>query len=209
MIKTVIWSAQLQAGVEVAFTDEQYKDLMVFVQTAQKTGNTFSAEDVDRFMPEEFRGDGENADAFDTVAIVQKFMSDRYFCVRDGHDEFFIQPTEPPKRGPDEARDDQLFLEQVQKGLLAQAQQPAVDPDPLRVVASITSEQTHDPDDVPFYDDGVCRHYGAFPDSPVPNVRVFVVFNREPKSEEEAMAACRELFGEPDNDSEEYDEDED
>jgi len=64
----------------------------------------------------------------------------------------------------------------------------------LIAVAGIWSELVNDPDDVPQYNKGVCRYWGAWPDSPLPDERLFVVFNREPKSEEEAFAAAKEQF---------------
>jgi len=66
----------------------------------------------------------------------------------------------------------------------------------LQVMASICSEDVHDADSVPQYDEGVCRYWGAWPDSPIPNHRLFVVFNREPKSEEEAFDAAKAYCGE-------------
>jgi hypothetical protein len=77
----------------------------------------------------------------------------------------------------------------------------------LTVVASITSRDVVDDDCVPTHDEGVCRYWGAFPDSPIPNVRVFVVFDRTPTSEEEAFAAAKSHFG--DDEGELGDEDED
>lgn len=68
--------------------------------------------------------------------------------------------------------------------------------DQLRIVASITSDQTNDPDDVPMYDEGNCRYWGAWDDSPIPNVRLFVVFNREPATDEEATETAKAHFGE-------------
>lgn len=66
----------------------------------------------------------------------------------------------------------------------------------LRVVAAVTSDDVHDPDTVPMYSEGVCRYWGAFEDSPIPNVRLFVVYNREPLSDEEAFAVAKRNFGE-------------
>ncbi len=63
--------------------------------------------------------------------------------------------------------------------------------DELKVMASVTSDMVHDPDDIPMYDSGNCRYWGAFNDSPIPNVRVFVVFNQEPQSEEEALGVAK------------------
>jgi len=65
----------------------------------------------------------------------------------------------------------------------------------LTVIAALTSEMFYDADDIPMLDKGVFRYWGAFEDSPVPNYRVFVIFNREPVSEEEAEAAARAWFG--------------
>jgi hypothetical protein len=64
--------------------------------------------------------------------------------------------------------------------------------DELFVVASITSDQTHDPDDVPTHDGGNCYYWAACEDSPITDVRVFVVFNREPNSEGEAFKAAKD-----------------
>lgn len=68
-------------------------------------------------------------------------------------------------------------------------------PEPLTVKACITSEDVHDSDSVPMHDEGICRYWGAFPDSPLPDARVFAVFNREPVSAEEAHAAAKEWLG--------------
>ena len=61
----------------------------------------------------------------------------------------------------------------------------------LKIKAVITSDDVHDPDSVPLYNEGVCRYWGAWPDSPIPDVRVFVVFDREPKNDEEAHTAAK------------------
>ncbi len=66
----------------------------------------------------------------------------------------------------------------------------------LKVVAVITSDETNDPDDVPTYDNGNCRSWGAWSDSPLPDTRVFMVFSREPVSEEEAYQVAKAYFGE-------------
>ena len=63
--------------------------------------------------------------------------------------------------------------------------------DELKIVASITSDDVYDADSVPTYDKGVCRYWGAFEDSPIPDVRLFVVFNREPTSEQEAFDTAK------------------
>ena len=68
--------------------------------------------------------------------------------------------------------------------------------DELKIVASLTSEAFYDADDIPMVDGDRCRYWGAFEDSPVPNYRVWVLFNREPKSEEEAETLVRAYFGE-------------
>ena len=72
--------------------------------------------------------------------------------------------------------------------------------DPLTLVASITSDQVHDPDDVPMHEDGNCRFWGAWPESPIPNIRVFAVFNREPVDETEAYATAKEWLNPDDDD---------
>jgi hypothetical protein len=59
--------------------------------------------------------------------------------------------------------------------------------DNLKVMAVITSDDVHDPDLVPTYSGGCCYYWGAFKDSPIPDVRVFVVFNKEPDSDSEAF----------------------
>jgi hypothetical protein len=64
----------------------------------------------------------------------------------------------------------------------------------LEVREALTSEMFYDADDIPMLDTGVFRYWGAFEDSPVPNHRVFVIFNREPVNEEEAEAAARAHF---------------
>jgi len=69
-------------------------------------------------------------------------------------------------------------------------------PIPLRVVESITSDDVMDPDDIPMDDDGDCRYWGAFADSPVPHSRVWVRFNREPNTQEEAEEVARAYYGE-------------
>ena len=66
--------------------------------------------------------------------------------------------------------------------------------DKLRVVCYITSEMVHDADDLPDYDGGNCRYYGAYPDNPIPNERLFVVFNREPSNNEEALETVTKRF---------------
>lgn len=67
---------------------------------------------------------------------------------------------------------------------------------PLQVVESLTSEMFHDPDDIPMTDEGCCRYWGAFEDSPVPHYRVWVRFNREPENQAEAEQVARAYFGE-------------
>jgi len=64
----------------------------------------------------------------------------------------------------------------------------------LQVIASITGDQVHDQDDVPTVVTANCRYWGAFPDSPVPNTRVWVMFNRDPVSGQEADEAAKELL---------------
>ncbi len=68
--------------------------------------------------------------------------------------------------------------------------------DELRIVASIMSYQVQDPDDVPTHNEGVCRYWGAFDDSPCPDMRIFVVFNRQPKDENEAFQTVKTHFSE-------------
>ena len=49
-----------------------------------------------------------------------------------------------------------------------------------KIVAYITSDAVRDADDVPMYEDGKRAFYwGAWPDSPVPNVRVWVLFDTD------------------------------
>ena len=49
-----------------------------------------------------------------------------------------------------------------------------------KIVDYITSDAVHDADDVPMYEDGKRAFYwGAWPDSPVPNVRVWVLFDTD------------------------------
>ena len=67
--------------------------------------------------------------------------------------------------------------------------------DELKVVVALTSEMFYDADDVPMVEGGVFRYWGAFEDSPVPNYRVWVAFNREPESQEEAEKVVRAYFG--------------
>lgn len=69
-------------------------------------------------------------------------------------------------------------------------------PIPLQVMETVTSDDVMDPDDVPMDDDGDCRYWGAFEDSPVPHSRVWVRFNREPNSQDEAEEVARAYFGE-------------
>ena len=64
----------------------------------------------------------------------------------------------------------------------------------LIMVAGIWSELVNDPDDVPTLNGGVHRYWGAWPDSPLPDQRLFAIFNREPNSEAEAFAAAKEQF---------------
>lgn len=65
----------------------------------------------------------------------------------------------------------------------------------LKVLASVTSDDVHDADSVPTANTGNCRYWGAWPDSPIPNVRLFVVFDREPTNEAEALACVNSHFG--------------
>ena len=67
--------------------------------------------------------------------------------------------------------------------------------DELTVRIALTSEMFHDVDDIPMLNDGVFRYWGAYEDSPVPNHRVFVAFNREPTDEAEAERVVRAYFG--------------
>jgi len=67
--------------------------------------------------------------------------------------------------------------------------------DELQVVVALTSEAFYDVDDTPTYENDVCRYWAALEDSPVPNYRVWVVFNRKPKDNAEAEATAREHFG--------------
>lgn len=69
-------------------------------------------------------------------------------------------------------------------------------PIPLFIVESMTSDDCMDPDDIPMCDEGNERYWGAFEDSPVPHIRVWVRFNREPNSQEEAEEVARAYFGE-------------
>lgn len=79
-------------------------------------------------------------------------------------------------------------------GLLFKLNNALLTPE-LTVRHALTTESLHDPDDIPMLNEGVFRYWGAFEDSPVPHHRVFVIFNREPVSEEEAEAAARAWFG--------------
>lgn len=64
----------------------------------------------------------------------------------------------------------------------------------LTIVACITSDDVHDADSVPSYDEGNCRYWGAYEDSPIPDVRLFCVFNREPVDAAEAHAVASAYF---------------
>lgn len=66
----------------------------------------------------------------------------------------------------------------------------------LRVVEALTSEVFFDADDIPMTNNDRCRYWGAFEDSPVPNYRVWILFNREPNNQEEAEQVAKEYFGE-------------
>lgn len=66
----------------------------------------------------------------------------------------------------------------------------------LEVVEAVTSYEVQDPDDVPMGDEGRERYWGAFPDSPIPDARVWVLFNREPNDQDEAERVARAYFGE-------------
>lgn len=64
------------------------------------------------------------------------------------------------------------------------------------IVAYITSEAVHDPDDVPMYEDGKrAFHWGAWPDSPIPNIRLWVLFNQD-VTPEVAFEIAKAQFGE-------------
>ena len=69
-------------------------------------------------------------------------------------------------------------------------------PVPLKVEETVTSYEVQDPDDVPTGDEGRERYWGAFPDSPIPDARVWVCFNREPNSQDEAEQVARAYFAE-------------
>lgn len=59
---------------------------------------------------------------------------------------------------------------------------------------SIVQDSVGDPDDVPTYDDGVrCFYWGAFADSPIPNIRTWVLFDGD-TTREEAHKVVAELF---------------
>ena len=64
----------------------------------------------------------------------------------------------------------------------------------IEVKAAIWNELVKDTDDVPKYNEGVCRYWPASPESPLPEEQVFVVFSREPCSRDEAFAAARDHF---------------
>ena len=62
----------------------------------------------------------------------------------------------------------------------------------LYVVCHITSEMVSDADDVPYVNRGVCRSWSASDeDNPIPDLRLFVVFNREPRDFEEAISTTK------------------
>ena len=62
----------------------------------------------------------------------------------------------------------------------------------LYVVCHVTSEMVFDADDVPYVNSGVCRSWSASDeDNPLPDLRLFVVFNREPRDFEEAILVAK------------------
>jgi hypothetical protein len=68
----------------------------------------------------------------------------------------------------------------------------------LQILDSIHQEALScgDADDIPMYEGpGYCCYWGAYPDSPIPDQRLFIVFNRKPKDDDEAMQVAKEHFG--------------
>lgn len=77
--------------------------------------------------------------------------------------------------------------------------------DKPQILVLVTSDQMVDVDDTPDYENGTTSFYwGAFPDSPLPNRRVWCLLD-SPTTEEEAHKLLREYLGE----DEDEDEDED
>lgn len=71
-----------------------------------------------------------------------------------------------------------------------------------QIVVSITSEDTRDPDDVPMYEDGKRAFYwGAWDDSPIPNVRLWVLFDQD-VTPDVAFEIAKAAFGDEDEDEE-------
>ncbi len=64
-----------------------------------------------------------------------------------------------------------------------------------KILVLLTDGQFHDADDIPMIDNDTCRYWGAFEDSPEPNTRVWVLFDRKPESYEEAYRLVREYLG--------------
>lgn len=68
----------------------------------------------------------------------------------------------------------------------------------LQALVIITSDDVNDPDNVPMNTDHPhTRYWGAWDDSPLPGTRSWVLYNREPETEEEArQALITACFGE-------------
>ncbi len=63
-----------------------------------------------------------------------------------------------------------------------------------KIVVHIIQDDVGDPDDVPTYEDGVrCFYWGAFADSPIPNIRTWVLFDGD-TTREEAHKVVTETF---------------
>jgi len=63
-----------------------------------------------------------------------------------------------------------------------------------KIVVSISSEQLHDTDDVPTHEDGKRAFYwGAWEDSPIPKVRLWVLFDQDVTPEVAFQMAHDEL----------------
>ena len=127
-----------------------------------------------------------------------KFTNDELGLVIDAVDMWRDTATDTISDLQGEEREDQIEYVEALQGILNKLNNALLVPE-LTVRTVITSEGLQDADDIPMLDDGVFRYWGAFEDSPVPHHRVFVIFNREPVSEEEAEAAARAWFGDWDD----------